>query len=230
VIWEEEKELLLASLRAQEDLFGQQFTALNNLRQCWGKRRLRQIYRLRAERTTYKELRREAEALRLDCLRRSAVLGKEQRALLERALALEQYRQRWIARAANPKAAEKRLERLRRRWAALAASAERTLAQERKALETQAARLQERAGQLQQDADELAGREAELSAREAAWEQKQIHEQREHEKNQQELDSLRRQRQAQEQQIAALREEIERLARVLLDDNDPKPLPAARAA
>ena len=229
-IWEGEKEFLLSSLRAREELVGQQLTALGNLRQCWGKRRLHQVGRLRAERVAYGELRREGEALRLDYVRRSTLLGKEQRALLERALALEQYRQRCIARAANPKAAEKRLERLRRRWAALAASAERTLARERKALEIQAAQLQERSGQFQQDAGELAAREAELTAREATWEQKQLQEQREQEKVQQELNSLRRQRQTQEQQLATLREEMERLARVLLEDNDPKPLPAARAA
>jgi chromosome segregation ATPase len=228
-VWDGEKDLLLASLRVREDLVAQQLAALSNLRQCWAKRRLRQVCRLRAQCAACEELRREGEALRLECSRRGTLLGKEQRALLERALALEQYRQRWIARAANPKAAEKRLERLRRRWAALAASAERTLAQERKALETQAARLEERARQLQQDADELNAREAELTTREAAWEQQQLQDQAEHEKIRQELDSLRRQRQSHEQQIATLREEVERLARLLLDD-DSKPSPAMRAA
>jgi chromosome segregation ATPase len=168
--------------------------------------------------------------LRQEGFRRSTLLAKEQRVLAERALALEQYRQQCIARAANPRAAEKRLERLRRRWAALGVSAERRLAQERKSLETQAARLEERARQVQHDLDELTAQEAELSTGQAAWERQQLQDRQEKEKIRQELHSLRRQRHSYEQQLAALHEEVECLARLLLDDNEPASRPVVQAA
>lgn len=228
--WRGEQKRLQASLRAREDLVAQRLTALIQLRERWDKRRQRQLCRWRTQRSTCEELGRESEAQRQEWLRRSTLLAKEQRTLAERALALEQYRQRWISRAANPKAAEKRLERFRRRWAALAVSAERALAQERKALENQAARLEARARQVQQDADEVTGLEAELSTRQAAWEQQQLQDQAEHERLRQEVYCLRAQRQADERQLETLREEVERLARFLLDGNEPTPLPIPQAA
>jgi chromosome segregation ATPase len=223
-IWEGERERLLAGLRAREERVEQDLAALSDLRARWARRRQRQVGWLRAQRNVCAELRRESETLRHEWLRRSTLLGKEQRALAERALALEQYRQRWIARAAKPKAAEKRLERLRRRSAALTAEAERTLAQQRKSLESQAARLEERARQVQQDANETHAREAELSAQQDVWEQEQLHEKSVREKMRQEVESLRQQRHASEQRMEALREEVERLARLLLEDTDSQPL------
>jgi chromosome segregation ATPase len=228
--WEGERERLLASLGARENLVERQLAALDDLRERWGKRRKRQVCWLRAQRDMCERLRREGEALRQEWLRRSSILSKDQRALAERALALEQYRQHCIARATNPKAAEKRLRRLRRRWAALGVSAERKLTRERKSLEAQAARLEEQARTLRHDNDQLADQEAELSTRQPALEQQQLEDRRDQEKMQQELHSLRRQRHSYEQQLEALRQEVERLARALLDESDATPLPAAQAA
>jgi chromosome segregation ATPase len=185
---------------------------------------------LRARHRVYQKLRQEAQTLQQEWLRRSAVLAKEQRTLAERALALEQYRQQCISRSANPKTAEKRLERLRRRWASVAASTERKLAAERKALETQSARLEAHARQLQDNADDLATQEADLSARQAAWEERQVQDQAEHEAMRHELGSARNQRRSYEQQIQALNEEVERLARFLLDGNDSATVSISQAA
>ncbi len=229
-LWQGEQDRFLASLRAREDLAERRLGALIDLRERWGKRRQRQVCHLRAQRTACEELRREAVTLQQEWLRRSALVAKEQRALAERALALEQYRQQCISRAASPKVAEKRLERLRRRWVALAASTERTIAQERKSLESQATRLEDRARQLKQDADELAAQEANQSVRQAAWEQRQLQDQAEQEALRQEVRSSQNQRRSYEQQLVALREEVERLARLLLDENNPPPLSISQAA
>ena len=229
-LWQGEQDRFLASLRAREDLAERRLGALIDLRERWGKRRQRQVCHLRAQRTACEELRREAVTLQQEWLRRSALVAKEQRTLAERALALEQYRQQCISRAASPKVAEKRLERLRRRWVALAASTERTIAQERKSLESQATRLEDRARQLKQDADELAAQEANQSVRQAAWEQRQLQDQAEQEALRQEVRSSQNQRRSYEQQLVALREEVERLARLLLDENNPPPLSISQAA
>lgn len=228
--WEGERDRLLASVHAREHFVEQCLAALSAVRERWGQRRKRQVCRARAQRDEYEKLRRETEALRQEWVRGSTLLAQEQRALAGRALVLEQYRQQWIARAANPRAAEKRLERLRRRWAALAVSTERKLAQERKFLDTLAARLEERARLLHADTDQLAAQQADLASRQADGEQQQLQDQAEREKSRKEVLCLRDQRQSYERQLDALREEVERLARALLDENDPVPLPAVQAA
>src|SRR5439155_19901528 len=95
-IWRGEQDRLLANLRVREALVEQHLAALIDLRERWGKRRLRQVCRLRSQRSACEELRREGEANRQEWLRRSTLWAKEARTLAERALALEQYRQRWI--------------------------------------------------------------------------------------------------------------------------------------
>jgi hypothetical protein len=228
--WEGERNRLLASLRAREELVEQRLAALSELRERWSKRRQRQICRLRSQRNMCEKLRREAEALRQGWLRASTLLAQEQRATAERTLALEQYRQQWIARAAHPKAAEKRLERLRRRWATLAASAERALAKERKYLEARSACLEEQTRQLQRDTNELTAQEAESSTRQADWEQEQVRQQGEQDRIRRELLSLRDQRESYERQLESLREDVERLVRLMLGDTDPAPPHTVQAA
>jgi chromosome segregation ATPase len=228
--WEGERHRVMAHLRAREGSLERQLAAMNDLRERWSKRRQRQIGQLRARRRWFEELRRETEAMRQEWVRRSTLLAKQERTLAERALALEQYRQRWIAQASHPKAAEKRLERFRRRLAGLTASAERALVQERKSLEVQVARLEERKRQVQQDMDELTVRESTFTAQQAARGQQQLQEQAEHEKLRREVQGLRKQRRSYEQIMASLRDEVERLARLLFDEADPAPPPMTQAA
>ena len=96
--------------------------------------------------------------------------------------------------------------------------------------QTQSARLEERNRQLHQDTEVLTAQEAELVARQAAWVHHHVQDQAEQEKLRQELSSLRMQRHSFEQQLETLRDEVERLARLLLDGNDPAPLPISQAA
>jgi chromosome segregation ATPase len=229
-IWEGERNRLWAKLRMQEDLLERHLGALNDVRERWSKRRQRQICQLRARGRALEELRRETVAMRQEWVRRNTLLAKQERTLAKRALTLEQYRQQWIASASNPKAAEKRLERLRQRLASLTAAAERALAQERKSLEPQVARLEERKRQFQRDVAELTVREAELTAQQFGWEQQQLQQQAEQEKMQREVQGLRDQHHSYEQVVTELREEVERLARLLFDEVDPALPPIIQAA
>jgi chromosome segregation ATPase len=228
--WEAERDRLLAEVRGREELAERRLAHGAALQDRWQRRRRRQILRLRARRATYEELRREAFALREDCLGRSALLEREQRALAEQSLALEQYRHECTARSAHPAAAERRLEQLRRRWAALSGAAQRRLDSERHRLEAEAARLEEQARLLREQTDEALAHEADLSSRQAAWESQQAQAAAEQDQIRRELRSLYHQRDQDERQVAVLRDEVERLARVLLTEGDTLRLPLGRAA
>lgn len=227
--WAGERERIITELRGREELLERRQTALTAVRHRWEERRRRLIARLRQERTACEELRQEWAALREDYWRRSANLEAERRSLAERTLALEQYRQECLGQAANPKAAERRLERLRRRWAALAVTAERNLTRERLTLEKQATRVEEQARWLQKQADDLGQRDAELESRQTAWEHQELLVRSEQERTQYDLQNLLRQRECYEQQLADLHEEVERLARLLIGDDETAP-PLGRAA
>jgi len=228
--WEGERACLLLDLRTREEVMEQRLAALTSLRERWDKRRQHQVTELRTQRRMYQELRRECANLREKWLQRSALLIREQRAVAERALAMEQYRQEWISKAANPKAAEKRLERLRRRWTALSALAKRSLAVERRRLEVEAKHLEDQFLHLEQSREEVVAQQTELSSRQAAWEEEQFASEADESRLKQELMSLRDQRSQQEQVLKELRDQVERLARLLLEGDGPGSAPSVQAA
>jgi chromosome segregation ATPase len=228
--WEAERAQLLAVLQPRERLVEQQLAGLVRLRQRWQDQRRRQTDWLRGKYAAWEELRQELAALRVECLQRQMELQQERRTAAERALALEQYRQECIGKAANPVAAEKRLEQLRRRWAALAAPVERALAKERQALQTEAEHLEQGHRELEQGIAVLFTQEAELSSRQAEWEARQLRTELEHNKLQQEVKSLQGHREAYEHQMQQLRDEVERLARLLLEEAEPDRTTVVQAA
>jgi chromosome segregation ATPase len=228
--WEGERNRFISELTAREDLVEKRLAVLAQLRERWNERRRRQVLRLRSRSTACEELRRECAVLREELLRRTTILGQEQRTLAERALAMERYRQECLGKAANAKVAEKRLEHLRRREATLLASAKRSLAEERRRLETLSARTEERSRLVHTQAQELGSQEADLASRQAAWEQQQLATQEQQRKLQGTLQTLRQQRSSYERQLQELRDEVERLARILLDETNHTPLPMGQAA
>jgi hypothetical protein len=227
--WEADREAVLAESRQREEAAGRQSEALSDLRLRWGQRRQKEVAALRTRLQRCAAVRRQYAALWEECVKHGSALEQQQRALAERALALEQYRLEVIGRAPDSAAADKRLERLRRRCAAPTAAARRNLDRERQALEAEARRLQTRAQQLDEQAAGLAGREAELSRGLAEWESGQLGAQAERARLQTEVQSLTAQRTRHEREAQALRAEVERLARLLIDDG-PTLLPVGQAA
>jgi len=133
-------------------------------------------------------------------------------------LALERYRVHFLTRSSNPAAAEKQVERLTRRIAARFAAAQHESAEQREALADEAARLDERAGQLQQLQDDLDRRSLELAGQLTAWETRQLKQIIGEEQRKREVRRLQLLHENDERQLSALRDEIERIARLLLDD------------
>jgi chromosome segregation ATPase len=219
-----------SELRARRRSVDEQIALLAGTRERWHERRRSQVVRIRKIMASYRQLERDCFVQREQWLQRRLMLDQEQRSLAERALALEQFRQECIVRSHNPKAAEKRLEQLRRRCAAAYASAERTLARERQVLSSEANRLDQRSGELDQEMHDLNGKMAEFSEVQAAWEQQQTLMECERNDILAEAHGLRGQIPQYERQLRLLQDEVERIARLLMDEGQPATTSFNRAA
>jgi hypothetical protein len=107
----------------------------------------------------------------------------------------------------------------------LAAGARRTLARERQAFQAELARFEERCRQNHQQALELAAREALLAGHQQSWEHEQLVVNDRMEQLRLEVQGLQAQRRLSENQLAAIRDEVERVARLLLEEAEPLPGP-----
>jgi chromosome segregation ATPase len=228
--WEADRDRLLAELRGREELAERHLAALVDLRQRWSKRRRRELEVVRAERAACEKARQQFSGLRDERRRRLRELEEERRELAARALALEQYRQKCLSKVADRAAAEQRVERLRRRWLAENAATLRALQRERTALEAEAAQLEERQRELGRRADELHADRTAAAERQTAWEQRQLQFEADQGHLRLELRNLEDQRNRARQEADDLRQEVERIARQLLDEPEAPPLPLLEKA
>ena len=162
--------------------------------------------------------------------RRAAGLVEEKRRLTEKSLALEQLRQELVVRTGDAAKAERRIVRLRRRWLAQNATALRAATRARDALQADLATLNSRAGDLEERAAAFAQADADLAEKMAAWEHKQILANTRHARMQHELQIAQAQRTCLEHELGQAKEEIERIARTLLDEPESPMLLIERAA
>jgi hypothetical protein len=227
--WETERETTLARIHAREEALQRKTQALTRLRQRWMERRRQELEALQSERARYGQAQRQYAGLWEEYLNRFAILEQEQRALAEKSLALEQYRQEVLAQSGNSAAVDKRLERLRRRGAAQTAAATRRLAQERQLLTEEAQRVNALVRQFQEDAAALSRREATFAQQLTDGEQEQVRREEERLRIDAEVQSMRLQHELAERQLHTLRDEVERLARHFLGDG-PELLPFEQAA
>jgi hypothetical protein len=228
--WESDRATVLAQAQLGADQTQQQLQALDELRRRWKQRRREESTECQTSHRQFVEARALYATLWEDCLRNTAALDQEKRTLAEQTLALEQYRLEMVGQAADVSAAERQLERLRRRWAALFTEAEKNLARERKTLEAEMARVDVRSRRVEEQAADLAKREAKLSASQTEWEHQQSQAEEANSQMRKELECLRSEREHQKRQIAALRDEVERMAYTLLEQGELLPMPAVQAA
>src|SRR5439155_14496141 len=145
-------------------------------------------------------------------------LEEEKRQITEKTLALEQVRSELTSRSGDGAATERRLERWRRRGRAQNAAASRALARDRKALQAELATLEARSAELERRAADLTVAEADLSKNTTAWEHKQVLTHTRQARLEQELQIALAHRAATEQELAKMRDEVERIASNLLDE------------
>jgi hypothetical protein len=206
------------TIRAREERVERQAALLTEMRKRWSKRRQQELEELEAERASLADARRRYAVEWEAYVNRTEALEHEGRAVAERALALEQYRLEIVARATDSPAAEKRLEKLRRRCSAVTAAALKRLIKERQGLVAEADRLTKLAEIVRVQSSALARREAELAQQRSGWEKEQLHRSSEQARLESEMRGLKVQRERAERQVQSLRDEVERLARLLFEE------------
>jgi chromosome segregation ATPase len=228
--WEGDRDRLLSQVQFREELAERRLQAIDTLRSRWQERRRQDLERLKASIAAAEKQCEEYAVLRDEWRRRITNLQQQERNLAEKTLALEQYRLECIGQSPDPPAAEKQLGKLRRHWASLSASAERTIERQRKLLKAEFARLEEEHAGVRKQARELASLEAALVEAQTAWEEEQRLTKDKQEQIQQELNTLQTHRNVHENQVEQLRDEVEHVARLLLDENEHILLPLVQAA
>jgi hypothetical protein len=219
-LWEGERDRLLAEMRTREEKAEMHLAALGELRRRAQERRTQESERAQTLIAACEQLRGECTTLRDDWLQRGTALEKERRALAERALAIEEYRFRFLQRTDNPALVEQRLLRLRDRWASEFEAALQPVVRERQELAADWNRLQEGIAKLREDLTALTTRETDLARRQAEHEQQNTRNNVEQKALRAELERHRSQRAIYDRQLAALNEEVERLARAMLDESE----------
>jgi pSer/pThr/pTyr-binding forkhead associated (FHA) protein len=227
---EGERQRLLEQVRAREALVERRWLALVALRRRWRRRRREEVKQLRADLKCCEAFRRQYAGLWEECFRRQAELERRERDVAARSLALEQHHLQCLGQVEDPAATAKHLERLKRRWVAAGVEARRELRGERRALKADAVRFLDQLRQLERRLNETATRERELSRRRTTWEHEQALAEDGNARLRRELQSLQAQRTLYERQLAQTRDEIERVARFLIEDEEPPSLPIVQAA
>jgi hypothetical protein len=231
--WEGERAALLTEVHAREEAAATKVCKMEEIHERRLRRRGDEIEALRLTRERLEQLRHDYAALWQECQERRAHLGREQRGLATQALALEDLRQELLPQTADPAGLNRRIERLQRRHAARLANEEKAVAQDRQALLAEVQRLEERHRELHKQEDDLVARHEDWARQVAAWEEQRLVAADAEVRRQQEVQRLQALRAQDAHQLTLLREEVERIARLLMDEVDSLRLeepPAAQAA
>ncbi|HWG46016.1 MAG TPA: FHA domain-containing protein [Gemmataceae bacterium] len=215
-----ERVMLLADVRAREEQADAQVQRLEEMRQRRIRRRSQEIEELRVAREKHEQMRCDYALLWQECQDRRAELIREHRELAAKALTLEQFRQELLRRAADTPGADKRLQRLRRRNLARIKAEERDLTRERAALRAETKRLDARGGRLVGQEESLIVRHEKWMRQVAEWEDQRAASADLEQHRQQELRHWQLIHEQDERQLSELREEVERIARLLLDEGE----------
>ncbi|MHB1425028.1 MAG: FHA domain-containing protein [Gemmataceae bacterium] len=222
-----ERVMLLADMRAGEERTESQMKRLEEMRQRRARRRGQEIEELGVARAQHEQMRRDYVLLWQECQDRRAELIRQQRELAAKSLAVEQLRQELLGRTDDTPRADKRLERLRRRNLARLQEEERDLKRERAALMGETKRLHCRGARLLRQEEALLDRHEEWMKQVADWEEQQAAAAALEQHRQQELQRWQLLHERDELQLIALREEVERIARMLLEEGESMSAPLA---
>jgi len=225
--WEAEREEVLSSVRAREEGLATQMFRAEELYRKRTARLKQHAQALHTGRKRCEEVRKQYVALWKATQQHQKGLLTEQQAVARQTLALESCRMECLAQAEDTVTAEKRLERLQRNGEALHAEEEQQLEHQWQALQAEMDRLDKRARLLAETEKDLAHRGEALAAQITALENQQAAVTEAAARRQQEVESYQVRYQFAEQQIQNLRDEVERLALMLLEEVDAGLLPAA---
>ncbi len=216
--WQAQREALLADVDSRERLLRLRGEQLEDVHQRRNRRRQQEVVEFQAARARCEEARRQYGQLWQECEQMRAALAQQERTLSSRVLALERFRQETIAQAPDSARAESRLDRLTRRNASRLEAEVRDLATERRKLQSERISLDEQAVRLGKLEEELLRRQRDYSASIAEWENRRAAAEQEDLLREEEIRRLQAQCALSERQLRALRDEIERIVRGLIEE------------
>ncbi len=209
--WQADRARVLAEAQAAEETAAARIKRLERLCRRTRTRHRADTEALHEARLRCEETRKQYVELWQECRTRTEALVREQQTLAGDTLALERLRLEVLGKAEDAAAAEKRLDKLRRQSEALVSRAERELERQRAALRAEAVRLEEVKRQRKWDQHALDARDAE---------QQRL----------QEVQRLLAQHDDDAKKLRDLRDEVERLARLMMDETGDGSAPTTRAA
>jgi pSer/pThr/pTyr-binding forkhead associated (FHA) protein len=215
-----ERVMLLADSKSREEMAEARMQRLEDMRQRRARRRGQEVEEWRVALTQHEQMRRDYSMLWQECQNRRGKLILEQRELAAKALALEQFRQELLGRAADSPEVEKRLQRLYRRHRARLQVEERDLRRERAAVESEAQRLDQRASRLNEQEERNMAQHESWMRQIAEWEDRQEALADLEAQRRQELQHWQLLHEVDQRHLLELREEVERIARLLLEEGD----------
>jgi pSer/pThr/pTyr-binding forkhead associated (FHA) protein len=228
--WQADRARVLAEAQAEQDAAAARIQRLDRLCRRTRRRHHADAEALHEARVRCEEARSQYVDLWQECRSRTEAVVREQQTLAGDTLALERLRLEVLAKAEDAAAAEKRLEKLRRQSQTLVERAERELERQRAALGAEAARLQERGQALQQDEERVIAWRRKLAKRQRRYDEGQsaVHEAAV--ARAQGIQRLLAQHQTDVKNLTELRDEVERLARLMMDETGEGNTPSTKAA
>ncbi len=218
--WESERLILLSDVQKREEVAELQLQRLRNLARRREVQRAKEAEGLAAALSRCENLRQQYVALWKEYQQRRKELTREQCETAARALALEQMRQEILAGAPNAAGAERQMKRLGRRELLRIEASQRDLETARTNLAAESDRLNNWAELLQARQKDFAAHQEEFVRQQAAWEDREAEAKDEEQHRRLELQRLIIRREQDERQIARLRDEVERVAALMMNETE----------
>jgi hypothetical protein len=216
---ESEQSDLLSEVRGREESVEQQSARLQEMRETWLERRRHELEELRAVRQRCEHARGVYLEMWHECQARRTSLVREQRESVTKELALERLRQDLLGRAPDAAAAERRLAKSMHRTRAAVDSARGELEKGQQAVLAEIGRVDAEWRRLQEEEAALIARTATLDQLRDELERSRAAAAAEADGHDRKLRSLRDRHERDAREIAALREEVEVIARHLIGDD-----------
>lgn len=221
--WLAHREELLTQVEERERLAQRRREQLDEVQQRRNRQRKRELTELHLVRNRCDEARRQYSQLWQECEGLRDRLSEQERVLSGKAMALDRYRQELVNQAPDSARADNWIERLGKREANRLEVEARAVRVERNRLLAERSRLNDDLTQLRRLEEELAARQQEWVRQVAEWERQRATSEEELLQREQEAARYQAQHAIAERQLRSLREELERLARALIEEAiDPR--------
>lgn len=226
--WQTRRDELLGSVEERERLLERRRQLLDEVQLRRNKQRKRELTELRLARNRCDEVRRQYSALWQECEALRERFAGQEREVTGQALALDRLRRDLVTQADDSVRADSWIERLTRRETARLESDARAVTIERTRLLDERNRLNDDLARLRTLEEEFVARQQEWTRQIADWERQRAGTEEELLQREQQAGRFQAQLLLAERQLRELRTELERLARVLIEESvDPRAQQAA---